>query len=193
MTSIDTQQQRKLATALDHLHTATENLDEVFSMQTKLALAMLRRAITVSTEVTPRTVSDMQFALNDLTLVSEELPPGDRESFDPQLQAIDDVILHLRAAAMLPKPLVNRLSILRTKMAERRTAIERETYRPPEKEPTPIPHDPEALRGEADDIRLELKKAGYDTPALDRLAESPGSFRFHDVSDLIDELDVIIG
>jgi len=51
----------------------------------------------------------------------------------------------------------------------------------------------EALRDEALPLRDQLVAAGFATPALDGLIDDPASLRFHSLTEIVDELEVIGG
>jgi hypothetical protein len=191
---MDAAQQQSLHSAIEEISSRLEEVDEVFSMQIRLATAMLRNAADAATSaLSPRTVSDMEFALNDLLSVADELPVSDRAAIDPALRTISDVVRSAKGAAALPPPLVERITLLHSKLRERKSAIEREPFRPPGSAPEALPHEPATLQPEAETLRLQLREAGFDTPALDRLIEKGSAFRLSDVRELMEELEVIIG
>lgn len=193
MSPLEQSFRQELMRAIDDLSEGASSLDELFSAQTRLTISILRNAASsLDDEVTPRSVADFEFALNDLKGVADELPAADRAAFDRPLERLDGIVARLRAEAKLPEPLLEKISVLRTKLKERAAAIQRDTYRPPEVAATPLPHDPRSLRNEAGEIRHQLQKAGFDTPELDRLVDHADDFYFSDVNRLVEELEVIL-
>lgn len=193
MTAMTPEQQTRLHDALTGLAEASTDVDEIFAMQTNLATAMLRNAAAVAREeVSARTASDMEFALNDLRLIADELPDDDRARFEPHLTAIAKIIEELKGAAALPARLVSQIEQLKGKLSERSKAIQRAPYQAPEAAKAPLPHEPAVLRPEAREIRMLLRNAGFDTPALDRLVDGNDELYLSDVNRVIEELEVIL-
>ena len=194
MSAIESAARQKLDGSLASLSAAAAALDPAFAMQAKLAVSMLTNAVSsAGEELTPASMIDVEFALNDLKVIADDLPGVDRETFTAEIDTIQDTVRELKSAAALPPALLGKMETLRLKLKERRTAIDREQYRPPEKAAEPLPHDAPTLRAEASEIRHQLNKAGFATPELDALVDQSGTFYMSDVTRLIEELEVIAG
>jgi hypothetical protein len=118
---------------------------------------------------------------------------ADDERFAEGLDRLRMGLAALREMASLPFSTIDRMQALKTKLAERRRAAERATYRPPGSPAEPLPHEPRELQAEAESLRHELQAAGFETPVLDALATQPDEFLIRDCSYLIDELEPILG
>ena len=177
------------------LSNAVTNIeDEFYGPQVKLAASVLGNAIGAATsDLNPRTVQDLDFAYTDLRGLADELGGNDRSSIDRFLSALSTEIERLKAAVSLPEEVTQSVSVLQKKLKERRSAVERQTYRVPGTAPEPIPHPPAELQPDAESLQKQLTRFGYDTPTLNRLVSSPADFEIRDVSELIEELDVILG
>ncbi|HEX8152838.1 MAG TPA: hypothetical protein VF698_06930 [Thermoanaerobaculia bacterium] len=161
--------------------------------QFRLGLTVLASAVQAARDsgVNAARVNDIDFALNDLAGAVDFLG-ADAEKVTGPLALLRDDVNRLRESTALPAELVARIGAFRTKLKARRSAIERQTYREGGGE-EPLPHPPEELRDEAVPIRRELTAAGFETPALDALLEDPQSLRFHSLTAILDELEVIAG
>ena len=136
-------------------------------------------------------VNDIEFALNDLAATVDELPAIDAERLAAPLAMMREDVERLKQETALPREVVDRIRSLQTKLRARAAAVERQTYR--EGDAAPLPHPPEQLRAEALPLRDALAAAGFATPALDGFIDDPSSLRFHSMSEIVDELDVIAG
>ena len=181
-----------LEAALFQLRAAAEGVEEVYAAQLELCFSMLANAIAgAHAGVNAARVNDIVFALNDLAAAIDELPAVDAERLTPPLTMMRADLDHLKQQTALDGAVIERIRTLQTKLRERRAAIERQTYR--EGDPEPLPHPPDDLRAEAVPLREQLGAAGFATPALDGLIDDPAALRFHSISDIVDELDVITG
>ena len=142
--------------------------------------------------VNARMVTEIEFAFNDLRQLTVELPPDEKEAFEKCFQMLDSALAGLRE--LVPFPDVDdQISDLRQKLKERIEANERSKFAPPETEKEPLPHPPETLQSDAEEVRRELHRAGFETPVLDKLAERPDQFEIRDCDALIEEIDGIQG
>jgi hypothetical protein len=179
--------------ALFNLRAAIDGIDDSFIQpQLRLAANVLGGAIdSAAAGITPAVVSDIEFALNDLSGAADELGAADAELIFPFIEQLRADVSALTAATALPTPLLAAIEALQTKLKARRKAIERQTY--VEGGAEPLPHPPAELRAEALPIREQLTAAGFTTPALDALIDDPESLRMHGIIAIVDELEVISG
>lgn len=181
-----------LEAALFQLRTGAEGVDAMYAAQLETCFSVLANAISGAREgVNAARVSDIEFALNDLSDAIDELPADDAGRLADPLQMMRDDLAQLKAQTSLDGGIVDGLRALQTKLRARRSAIERQTYR--EGDAEPLPHPPEELRAEALPLRDQLAAAGFATPALDGLIDDPASLRFHSITEIVDELEVIGG
>jgi hypothetical protein len=186
--------QHVLQESVSRLSAVSETLEPLYAMQAKLTVALLRNAAEAAiADATPRSVADLDFALNDVGALVRELPEDAAGEFDRAVSACREVVDALKSEVTLPAEVLASLHGLREKLTIRRTAIDRATYRDPGTEAPPLPNDPATLREEALQLRDGLQRAGFDTPALSRLIDSPATFYRGELSELVDELDVISG
>jgi|GEM_PF-2854712 len=193
MSQLDERSRNSLQEALASLSSLLAVVeDDMFLMQLQLGEKVLQRAVAaLMDEVNARTVKDTEFALNDLIGFAEELPSEESNSLASAFEVLKTELVTIKSSAALPNDLVSRLTALRTMLATRRKAIERATYRDPSTPAEPLPHDPATLASDAVRLREELQRSGFETPVMDKLLQNPADFRMHDLSDLIDEIDVI--
>lgn len=185
-------QKKKLLGAVDVLATATEGLDDFYAAQARLSVGMLRNAASAMCEnLTASAVSDFDFALGDLRQLKTELAQSEADEFESVLLLIDATMAEAREQTQLSGSTSAAIRALRGKLADRTAAIDRQQYRTPGTDPDPLPHPPESLQAEAQEIQRALHDAGFATPELDRLIRGEGTFYLHDVRQLIEELDVI--
>jgi hypothetical protein len=160
--------------------------------QLGFALTLLENAIGQARDgVNAARVSDIDFAANDLAAAVDELPASDAMRIAPIVETLRTDIEALKQETALGAEVRARVTAIVAKLKSRRSAIERQTYRAEGTEPDPLPHPPEALREEALPLRGQLAAAGYATPALDALIDEPQELRFHSISAILDELEVI--
>lgn len=141
--------------------------------------------------VNARMVTEMEFAFNDLRQLTVELMPDEKEAFDRCFETIEAALNKLKEYVPFPE-VDDRLEALRKKLKERVETNERSKFAPPDAEKEPLPHPPTELQSEAEDIRRELHRGGFATPAFDKLAERPDQFEIRDCDALIEEIDGIL-
>ena len=175
------------------LRAALADLDEAYAVQLRVAMNVLAANVAnAKTALNTSTVNDIEFALNDMSALADELPAADAERVGRPLQMLRNDLDQLRKLTALPPDLRHAITILQEKLRLRRDAIEQQTYREDVGDVT-LPHPPDALKPEALQIQKKLRAAGFATPALDVLVEQPADFLFHSINELIDELEVIAG
>lgn len=184
-----------LEAALFQLRGAIDQIDDdFFASQLRLAVNVLGGAIADAGEsVSAAKVSAIEFALNDMSGLANELAASDAALLAPSLAMMQDDIDRLKQETALAPEVVTAIRALQAKLKARRTAIERETYRDPATPAQALPHPPEELRAEAQPLRETLAAAGFETPALDALIADPAWLRFATIGEINDELDVIAG
>jgi hypothetical protein len=194
MASIDAESQKLLNEGVFELRRGlTQVEDEMFGGQTKLGAQILANAVTtVLTELNPRAVKDLDFAFNDLLGLTADLPPFERAALDPAFNLLQQGIARLKSSVAIAPTVVDQLKILRAKLSDRRSAFERQLYKPPGSPVEPLPNAPSEMREAASLLQQQLVVAGFETPTLDRMIAEPGTFELRDVSELIDEIDVIM-
>jgi hypothetical protein len=168
--------------------------DRFYARQVKLSGNLLVDALNaLRGEVTPRLLRDADFALNDLVQLVAELPRDEQEELGEAIGDLRSGLDSLRAGHWFDEELVSRLGELRSKMAERHRAAERAVFLPPEAEREPLPHPPTELSRDVLPLRDALRAGGFETPALDRLADTPDDFLVRDCTAVIDEIDSVVG
>ena len=140
-----------------------------------------------------RRIADLDFALTDLRAAVDDLPSIERNQFHQPMEELTALITEMRERTRLPQALLDHIARLRTRLEERRIAVSRQGFTPPGTTPPPLPHPTEQLAADAKDIQRALRKAGFDTPSLDQLVDSPQSVYMSELSNIVDELDVITG
>jgi len=141
-------------------------------------------------ELNARTFRDIDFSFRDL---EESLrATGLEDAFTSVTATISDAIEQLRGSAALNPDVVAAAEDLKRKLGERKSAVERNSYLPPDTPHEPPPHDPVTLAPAADALRRTLQASGFETPVMDELATAPGSFEVRDCAFLIDEIDGIL-
>ena len=143
-------------------------------------------------DVNARMVTEIEFSLNDLKQLTEELTPPEKEAFETCFQKLESSLGELKDYVPFPD-VDDELAALRRKLKERVEANERSKFAPPDAEKEPLPHPPGQLQSEAEDLRRELHRGGFRTPVLDTLAERPDEFEIRDCDALIEEIDSILG
>ena len=183
-----------LEAALFQLRAGAEEADPMFGSRLDLCLSVLANAIAPAREsINASIVSDIEFALNDLAATVDELSAEDAERLGPALSMMREDVERLKQQTSLDPSTVGRIRALQSKMRTRRSAIERQTYRAEGSPEEALPHPAAELRMEAIPIRAELLAAGFSTPEVDGLIEDPDSLRFHSLTAILDELEVIAG
>jgi len=167
--------------------------DDAYATTLRVAMSVLSANVAAARDsINTSKVSDIDFALNDLIAVADDLTATDAERVAKPLKMLRDDVASLRKLTALPQDLVDAIQALQAKLRLRKNAIEKQTYREDVGDLT-LPHPPEALRPEAQGIRKRLEAAGFATPSLDVLVDRPDDFLFHSINELLDEMDVIVG
>lgn len=183
-----------LEAALFQLRSEAETADLSAAPQLELTISVLANAIAQARDgVNAAHVNDIEFAINDLAGAVDELPASDANRLVPILQMMRTDVDALKEQTALGADVVAKIDAFRAKLKARRSAIERQTYRPEGTEPEPLPHPPAELRAEALPLRDALAAAGFTTPELENLIDDPESLRFHSIGAILDELEVIAG
>jgi hypothetical protein len=183
-----------LEAAVFQLKTAVDAVtDEMFASRLRLSMTILMNAVEMAGQsLSVAAVNDVDFALNDVAAVVSELSSADAANVIPVLEMLQADVAQLKQATSLSPAVSSAIRAFQSKLRARRSAIERQTYRPEGAE-EPLPHPPEQLRAEAVPLRQQVAAAGFATPALDGLISDPASLRFHSINEIINELDVIVG
>ena len=127
-----------LEAALYQLRSATASLDEMFAAQMRLPVEVLANAITAAKEsVSAATISDVEFALNDVAGTIDQLSAADADRITPIVTLLQADVAQLKEATSLPKAVVDGIRAFKGKLKVRSAAIEKQTYRP---EGTPEAH-----------------------------------------------------
>jgi hypothetical protein len=180
--------------ALFQLKAAAADVDPMSASQVQLMVSMLANAIeSARAGVSPATVNDVEFALSDLAGIVRDLNAADAERIEPIVKLLQEDVDRLKQATALPAAVTTAIRALQTKLKARRAAIERQTYRPEGAPAEELPHPPADLQKEAVPLRQQLAAAGFSTPALDGLVADPESLLFHSITEILNELDVIVG
>lgn len=181
----------RLSEAFDHLMEAIDSMEERFyQSQLRLGATVLRSAIdAMDEEPTPAQVSDAEFAFGDVTSIASELPAADEERLNPPIEEIRVALASLLESKSLAPELVATARGLQAKLKERHAALERHGFRFEGEEPSHIPHHPRELCLPARSLQRALAGSGFSLHALDKLVSTPDEFAYHDVADLIAELD----
>ena len=178
-----------LDAALFQLKAAAGSVKEM-----QLTIGLLSNAIDAAKQhVSAATVNDVEFALNDVAGAMGDLSAADADRIAPIVTLLQDDLERLKESTSLAPAVITAIRGFQTKLKARRAAIERQTYRPEGSPEEPLPHPPEELQKEAVPLRQQLAAAGFATPALDTLITDPSSLRFHSITDIVNELDVIGG
>jgi hypothetical protein len=178
-----------LEAALFQLQTAAASITDG---QLRLATSVLANAIAAAGQsLNASTVNDVEFALNDLAAIVDELNDADEVSRAVALLRAD--VTRLKEETSLSSAVLAAIAALQTKLKARRNAIERNLYRAEDAPEQAPPHPAEELRADAIPLRESLAAAGFATPALDALIEDPASLVFQSLRDISDELEVITG
>lgn len=168
--------------------------DEMFASQLRLSMTILINAVDMAGQsLSVAAVNDIDFALNDVAAIVNELSAVDAANVIPALEMLQADVGQLKQATSLSPAVANAIRAFQSKLRARRAAIERQTYRPEGAAAEPLPHPPDQLRVEAVPLRQQVAAAGFATPALDELISDPASLRFHSINEILNELDVIVG
>jgi hypothetical protein len=179
---------------LFQLKGAAAEVDPMYAPQMQLMVSMLANAVdSARGGVSPATVNDIEFAVNDLVGVVRELSAADADRVEPIVKVLQDDVERLKESTALPPTVTTAIRALQSKLKARRAAIERQTYRPEGAPSEELPHAPQDLQREAVPLKQQLAAAGFSTPALDGLISDPSALRFHSITEILNELDVIVG
>jgi len=180
-----------MTAALFQLRAALEDDPELLPI--RLSTDVLANAIQAAQTdgINPARVNDIEFALNDLIAAVDDA--GAPDVLCNGIALLQNDTAALRRAHALADQTTAAARDLQKRLRERATAMERSQYRVEGTEAGPLPHAPEELREAAIPLARQLAAAGFVTPALHQLVESPGSLRYHSINEIVDELDVIVG
>jgi hypothetical protein len=178
-----------LDAALFQLKAATAEVKEM-----QLTVSLLSNAVEAAgSGVSAAIVNDIEFALNDVAASIADLSAADAERIAPIVTLLQDDVERLKETTSLAPAVKNAARAFQAKLKARRSAIERATYRPEGAPEEPLPHPPDELQREAVPLRQQLAAAGFGTPELDAFIADPSSLRFHSITEIVNELDVIAG
>jgi hypothetical protein len=160
----------------------------------QLTVSLLSNAVDAARQgVSAATVNDIEFALNDVAASLRDLSAADAERLGPIVAMLQEDLGRLKESTALPATVTTAIRAFLTKLKARRAAIERQTYRPEGSPAEELPHPPQELQREAAPLKQQLAAAGFATPALDGLISDPAALRFHSITEILNELDVILG
>ncbi|HYU24321.1 MAG TPA: hypothetical protein VEO74_03880 [Thermoanaerobaculia bacterium] len=180
-----------LEASLFQLRTAIASIeDETMLPQLELTVSVLANGVAAARgALNAARASDIEFALNDVAGVADSLSSDDAAAIAPAIDMLRADVDVLKEATALPAEVVAAIAALRAKLAARKSAIERQTF--VEGGGAPLPHPPEELARDAQEVRAALVDAGFATPAIDSFLAEPLGLRFHLVVEMIDELEMI--
>lgn len=183
---------RDLMNAIEAMPAAiAKAIDEFTIKQVTLSGNLFIQSLNAAVDdLNARTFRDIDFSFRDLQTSIDAT--GLDNAFASITPTVRDSIEKLRATAGLRPHVIAAAEELKRKLGERKTAVERAAYRPPDAPHEPAPHEPVTLASAADHLRRELQAAGFETPVMDELATSPESFEVRDCAFLIDEIDGIL-
>lgn len=183
---------RELMTAVEAMPRAIARAFDDFTIkQVSLSGNLFIQSLNAAVDdLNARTFRDIDFSFRDLQ--ESVRATGLEDAFEPISATIGDAIERLRSAAALPPDVVAAAEDLKKKLGERKSAVERNAYLPPDVPHEPPPHDPVLLAPDADALRRRLNASGFETPVMDELATSPATFEVRDCAFLIDEIDGIL-
>lgn len=167
--------------------------DDFAGKNLALSVQMLSSEASTALEMpNPRTIKGLAFALNDLIGMTGDLSQEVLSQFQSPFEALREEVSRLQSEFSLPDATAGKLRALRTRLTERRAAREKQLYLPPGTPLPPLPHEPAAMQSDAVVLQREVAAAGFEAPALDRLAANPSTFEIRDVAELIDEINAIL-
>lgn len=177
--------------ALFQLRAALSDDPELLPM--RISADVLANAIAAAkdTGMNPARVNDIEFALNDLISATDDA--GAPDAVLSSIALLQNDTAALRRANALPQELIAAIRDLQSRLNARAKALERNQYRVEGTDPTPPPHPPAELRELAIPLARQLEAAGFVTPSLDELLAHPDSVRYHNLNEIVDELDAIAG
>lgn len=180
-----------LEASLFQLRTAIASIeDEAVLPQLELTASVLANAIAAARgAVNAARVNDIEFAFNDMCGAVESLSASDAALVEPAIDMLRGDVASLKEATALPRDVVEAIDAFRAKLAARKSAIERQTF--VEGGAAPLPHPPEELARDAGALRARLAEAGFATPGIDAFLDDISEVRFHQIVEMLDELDTI--
>lgn len=184
---------QQIASAFDRLRTAIDSLEEDFyRTQLRLAATVLGNSIAaMADDPSPAEVSDAEFAFGDVTSIASEINDADEARLNPAIEEVRQALSALKQTGTLPQEVLGQVGALQEKLRERRIGLERQGFRF-EGDEAHIPHHPRELCLPARQLQRALSAAGFTIHALDKLVSSPDEFVYHDVADLIAELEAAV-
>ena len=177
--------------ALFQLRAALSDDPELLAM--RISADVLANAVAAAKEtgVNPARVNDIEFALNDLISAADDA--GAPDAVLTSIALLQNDTAALRRTYALPKELIASIRDLQTRLGARAKALERNQYRVEGTDPAELPHPPAELHDFAVPLARQLAAAGFATPSLDELVAHPDSVRYHNLNEIVDELDTIAG
>jgi hypothetical protein len=184
----------ELVTATAHLHRAIESMaDAFYQQQLRLAATVLTNAVEgIRTDPSPAALSDAEFAFGDVTAITTEVPQEDEDLLNPPIEELRRALTSLKEGRAIAPDVVAKARELQQKLRERRTALERHGFRFQEDDQDHVPNHPRELCLPARQLHRALQEQGFMIRPLEKLVSSPDDFVYHDVADLIAELDIVI-
>ena len=167
--------------------------DDPMLMPVRVGADVLANAIAAAKDqgINAARVNDIEFALNDLIAAVDDA--GAPDEVYGSIAMLQNDAASLRAATSLPAEVITAIRDLQLKLRTRAKAMERGQYRAEGTPEAPLPHPPEELRDAAIPLARQLAAAGFETPSLDELVADPDSIHYHNLNEIVDELDVIAG
>jgi len=184
---------QQLLTAIEAMPAAIAKgaFDEFTIRQVTLSGNLFIQSLNAAVDdLNARTFRDVDFSYRDLEASLQST--GVEDAFASINATVRDSIEKLRAIAGLRPDIIAAAEDLKMKLEERKSAVERAVYRPPDAPQEPVPHDPTTLAPGAHSLRRQLNASGFETPVMDQLATAPQSFEVRDCAFLIDEIDGIL-
>lgn len=167
--------------------------DDFQGKNLKLSAQMLSaEAASALDSPNPRSIKGLAFALNDLIGMTADLDSEVQRQFQDSFETLRQEVNRLQSEFSIPDATATRLRALRARLTERRVAREKQLYLPPGSPMPALPHTPAELQADAVILQREVAAAGFDAPALDRLARNASAFELRDVTELIDEINAIL-
>lgn len=182
--------------ALAELTEAAASLGEgeMFASQMSFSVSMLANALRdARANTNPRTVRDLDFAMNGPVAFSNELTAEGADIVNRPLSVLQEAIGALKAQVSVPQSAIAAGKAFQMKLRERKTAIQKQSFLPPGSVAPPIPHEPATLVPEAVALREALTQAGFETPLLDDFIAAPAEARMQHLADLAEEIETVIG
>ncbi|MFN2441973.1 MAG: hypothetical protein ABR517_04765 [Thermoanaerobaculia bacterium] len=184
----------ELVTAVAHLHQSIESMTDAFyQQQLRLAATVLTNSVeAIRNDPSPAALSDAEFAFGDVTAITSEVPQEDEDLLNPPIEQLRRALTSLKEGRTLDPELVAKARELQQKLRDRRTALERHGFRFEGEEQDHIPNHPRELCLPARQLHRALQEQGFVMRPLEKLVSNPDEFVYHDVADLIAELDIVI-